>query len=175
MPDTGANSGWLNTHLATGALDQFGANVRFDAPRREGVCDVTATYQSNLLRLYNADINIPPDATIKGIKLRVHARTEGLRPRLRTLHFWGARANTSPLITDSVPSDDLLLTTPWQTHEFGHGTYRWGVGDALTTAIVTHQWFGIRIGFDIELMCNGSDSNALVDGAEIKVYYERCR
>ena len=137
---------------------------------------MTASYRSNLLRLYNADINIPADATVKGVELRFRGRTEGLRPTLRTLHFWGPRGGSTPLISGSIESEDLLLSTAWQTHPtFGHPNFRWGLGDAMNTALVTHEWFGIRVGFDITLQCNGSNSNALVDGAEIKVYYERCR
>ena len=169
----GANSGWLETGRATGNPDGAGARVFFRAPRRDGACDVTASYQSNLLRVYNADIHVPDGATVRGARVRVRARVEGEPSQLRTMHFWGP-AYQEPRISSSKASNLVPLTNPWETHFVGTQVDRWGLGDDFNAAYVNNEGFGLRLGFDTSLTCNASDSEVQVDSAAVNIYYEVC-
>ena len=172
-----ATRGWEDPELAAGEFDGENAFVHFVAPGRnsdQNECNLTASHRSNLLRMYNADIDLPEGARVRGAQVRIRARNAGLRPTLRTLHLWGP-AHGAPRVSDSVPRDFVRLSLNPKDHFLGGQTDRWGLDDEFDRAYVNHEGFGVRVGFDATLTCGPSDAEAQVDGADVNIHYEVCK
>ena len=168
---TGSGIDWRQ--LSDGVqFNTQGTNARLHAPSGNGDCNSTAVRTSALLYLRQAGLNVPADATIRGIEVQVNIKRNGITPFLDELYLW-----QSSFQSDSEPRQSLNLSTGYRSFVFGGATDRWGLSTSeLTPSRLNGNTFGVRLRMESPtLRCNSSSSHPYVDAGRVRVYYRVCR
>ena len=149
-------------------FDQNGANVH--------LWDEANT--SNYLWMYNADINVPHDATITGLAVIFDAKLHpehAVSPSLIDQFFF----SQGHFQTRAVGPDNGFVLSPTSWRRFPSGAWNnlWGTAPGtITPAGVNNPEFGLRLRMRCyNCTAPGQTSRPLVDAAMVRVFYTVCR
>ena len=149
-------------------FNRQGTNVRFKHDDRNNGSTFS---RSDILWLRNAGLNVPSDATVRGIEIQIDIKRNGQTPYLDEFFLYAPNFDSR-----SLSRRLLNMSTSYRRFTFGGATDRWGISSSdLTPSQLNSANFGVRLSMDADVTFITRQSHPFVDAAQVRVHYTVCR